>query len=66
MSELERHKTIGKPNPDKNSKLFFKTSMCPYSQRGGCPKEDCSYAHDPQELRSRPNLEKTKMCNSVD
>ncbi len=47
MSELERHKTIGKPNPDKNSKLFFKTSMCPYSQRGGCPKEDCSYAHDP-------------------
>lgn len=47
MSDIERHKTISKPGQDKNSKIFFKTSMCPYMSRGGCPREDCSYAHDP-------------------
>lgn len=42
---------------------FQKTRLCLFNQRGACVKgEGCSYAHCAMELKSAPNLLKTRLC----
>lgn len=41
-----------------------KTKMCAFYERGRCASATCSYAHAPSEIRSRPNLQKTKLCRA--
>mmetsp|Transcript_57207 Transcript_57207/g.92668 ORF Transcript_57207/g.92668 Transcript_57207/m.92668 type:complete len:505 (+) Transcript_57207:168-1682(+) len=41
-----------------------KTKMCAFFERGKCASETCNYAHSQEELRSAPNLQKTKLCKS--
>ncbi len=58
---------IKKPSLEVAAKLFHKTQICPNYLRGQCFRGDaCNYAHGEHELKIRPNLEKTKLCNSVD
>merc|ERR1740139_1693213 len=45
-----------------------KTKICPVIKQGmkRCPKGDrCNFAHSNEELRSKPNLSKTKMCPNI-
>lgn len=40
-----------------------KTKMCAYFRKGRCSRgADCTFAHNPAELNSRPNLSKTRLC----
>lgn len=39
-----------------------KTKMCLFFERGRCAAVNCNYAHSPSELKTRPNLQKTKLC----
>lgn len=43
---------------------FYKTRICRFHQKNRCrlTSDECLFAHDPLELRSGPNLEKTKLC----
>ncbi|CEM09989.1 unnamed protein product [Vitrella brassicaformis CCMP3155] len=42
---------------------YYKTKLCPYIKSGGCHRGDsCFYAHSASELRSMPNLTKTRLC----
>ena len=43
---------------------FFKTQMCTFYKEARCPfpTDQCSFAHDPAELRHAPDLTKTKLC----
>jgi len=46
-----------------NPSMFFKTKMCPHLQDGICSRgPSCNYAHSQNELRSAPNLKKTRLC----
>uniref|UniRef100_A0A0G4FVH7 C3H1-type domain-containing protein n=1 Tax=Chromera velia CCMP2878 TaxID=1169474 RepID=A0A0G4FVH7_9ALVE len=39
--------------------------MCPYMQKGFCKRgAKCTFAHNPNELRQRPNLAKTRLCEA--
>ena len=50
----------------KNMKVFFKTKLCPNFDRGTCTRGRlCNFAHGQHELRSKPNLEKTRMCSKI-
>lgn len=44
-------------------KRISKTKLCIHNLRGRCLREDtCAFAHSLDELRDRPNLEKTRLC----
>merc|ERR1719383_1462609 len=46
-----------------NVSLLTKTKMCRFA--GGCSLgASCRFAHDLSELKSKPDLSKTKMCKS--
>lgn len=45
---------------------FIRTSMCRNAKNGNCKfGEACHFAHSSQDLRERPNLDKTKLCVRV-
>ncbi|PHJ15945.1 zinc finger (ccch type) motif-containing protein [Cystoisospora suis] len=45
---------------------FYKTKMCPFFKKKRCEwGPDCKFAHGRKELRSGPDLSKTKMCPSL-
>jgi len=49
----------------KHALQLFKTDMCKYFLEGRCENGDfCSYAHDSQEVRNRPDLTCTSMCRT--
>jgi len=52
------------PPPKKRlAKFLKKTSMCKHYQRGHCRFRDkCSYAHEVDELMTKPDLTKTRIC----
>jgi len=56
------------PLPKKPQKVFqdfYKTQMCPQLPVGTCYKgEACTYAHSEAELRKKPDLSKTKLCEA--
>lgn len=42
---------------------FYKTKLCPNIMKGYCNRgEDCNFAHNFNEIRSKPNLYKTRLC----
>lgn len=41
-----------------------KTKMCAFFSRGRCASTNCRYAHCVEELRTLPNLQKTKLCRA--
>jgi len=44
---------------------FFKTKMCSLYSLSICKKgKECPFAHSPDELREKPNLYKTKLCET--
>lgn len=43
---------------------LVKTKMCAFFERGKCASANCRYAHSATELRSSPNLQKTKLCRA--
>mmetsp|Transcript_33831 Transcript_33831/g.39337 ORF Transcript_33831/g.39337 Transcript_33831/m.39337 type:complete len:263 (-) Transcript_33831:289-1077(-) len=44
---------------------FFKTKVCQMYNLNICTKgESCPFAHSPDELREKPNLAKTKLCEA--
>jgi hypothetical protein len=44
------------------NQVFVKTKMCPHLQVGNCQAgAACRFAHSLEELRSKPNLTKTKV-----
>mmetsp|Transcript_46020 Transcript_46020/g.129486 ORF Transcript_46020/g.129486 Transcript_46020/m.129486 type:complete len:194 (+) Transcript_46020:98-679(+) len=54
-------KNSKKTTPDACAVKFRKTELCRYYPK--CAKgSDCPYAHSENELRSRPNFTKTRMC----
>eukprot|EP00397_Hematodinium_sp_SG-2012_P029811 GEMP01031526.1.p1 GENE.GEMP01031526.1~~GEMP01031526.1.p1 ORF type:complete len:378 (+),score=65.92 GEMP01031526.1:121-1254(+) len=51
----------------KFQKQFFKTSMCTKFEAGECNRgQYCKFAHSPEDVRSRPCLDKTKMCPALE
>ena len=38
------------------------TEMCYFQTRRGCWRDGCTFAHAPTELRAKPPLRKTAMC----
>mmetsp|Transcript_49333 Transcript_49333/g.107421 ORF Transcript_49333/g.107421 Transcript_49333/m.107421 type:complete len:294 (-) Transcript_49333:36-917(-) len=45
---------------------FTKTRLCKFNTSGQCIRgDDCSFAHEPQELRTPPDLRMTKICNNL-
>ncbi|PFH33160.1 zinc finger (CCCH type) motif-containing protein [Besnoitia besnoiti] len=45
---------------------FYKTKMCPFYKKKRCEwGPDCKFAHGRKELRSGPDLSKTRMCPSL-
>lgn len=48
------------------SKICNKTKMCSFHLQGMCKRAgSCSFAHDPSEIQSKPNLSCTKMCPAL-
>jgi len=44
-------------------KACKKTKLCNFNLRGACSRGgDCTFAHDPSELQSLPDLHATKLC----
>ena len=43
-------------------KQLHRTEMCHFQRRHGRCRDDCPFAHTPQELRAKPVLRKTSMC----
>jgi len=44
---------------------MFNTEMCTFHRAGVCTRgSSCSFAHDIQSLRKRPNLSKTQLCKA--
>ena len=41
---------------------LHRTEMCHFQRHRGCGRVDCPFAHAPQELRARPVLQKTSIC----
>lgn len=45
---------------------FYKTKMCPFYKKKRCEwGSECKFAHGRKELRSGPDLSKTRMCPSL-
>ncbi|CBZ53092.1 putative zinc finger (CCCH type) protein [Neospora caninum Liverpool] len=45
---------------------FYKTKICPFYKKKRCEwGHDCKFAHGRKELRSGPDLSKTRMCPSL-
>lgn len=45
------------------SKRIIKTKLCNHYLRGKCIRANtCCFAHSVEELRSPPNLQKTRLC----
>lgn len=64
QSNGEKALILEPPPPKKRiATLLKKTTLCKHFLRGHCRFEDkCSYAHSADELQSKPNLTKTRMC----
>lgn len=46
-------------------RIFGKTRMCQFHAKGVCRyNEECSYAHNRDELMARPDLYKTRLCSA--
>lgn len=44
---------------------LFKTEMCKFYLQGSCENgRQCSYAHNPSEIRHKPDLTNTSMCKN--
>ncbi|CAE8686474.1 unnamed protein product, partial [Polarella glacialis] len=53
------------PPATQMAKQLAKTEFCKHHIRGFCRyKAKCAYAHSMEELQSRPNLTRTKLCIS--
>ena len=51
--------------PQKVFQDFYKTQICPQYPMGTCYKgENCTYAHSETEMRKKPDLSKTKLCEA--
>lgn len=45
--------------------FLHKTEMCKFYPKGKCTRgEECNFAHDPSELKVKPDLLKTRLCRS--
>ena len=42
-----------------------KTELCQNFLNGCCAKENCRFAHSPEEVQEKPDLTRTKMCRAV-
>ena len=42
-----------------------KTELCQNFQNGCCAKENCRFAHSPEELQEKPDLTRTRLCRAV-
>lgn len=52
-----------KKQPPKTQLDLYKTRLCPLMQEGKCNSGDnCRFAHAESEIRNKPNLSKTKLC----
>jgi len=48
---------------EKFQKQFLKTSLCIKAMEGKCRRgQACQFAHSQEDIRQRPNLDKTKLC----
>lgn len=59
-----RNMTVGQPS---HYSKHYKTQLCPFlfGENKHCAKGNkCGYAHSNEELRSRPDLRKTKLCSA--
>ncbi len=41
---------------------LHRTEMCHFQRHRGCGRNNCPFAHTPQELRAKPALRKTTIC----
>lgn len=49
----------------KFQRQFHKTTLCLKALNGACFRGgQCKFAHSPEDVRDRPNLDKTKLCKS--
>jgi len=55
---------LPKPRDNAVTARLTKTKMCHFFKSGKCASLDCRYAHWSSELRSQPDLMKTKLCKS--
>jgi len=52
---------------EKFQKQFLKTSLCIKAMEGKCRRgQACQFAHSQEDIRQRPNLDKTKLCVKKD
>lgn len=50
---------------DATKGFMTKTQMCRFHEAGKCARgSDCTFAHDPSELKSAPDFTKTRMCEA--
>jgi hypothetical protein len=63
-SELQKGDKTIRARDNAVTARLTKTKMCHFFERGKCASTDCRYAHSQAELRTQPNLEKTKLCKS--
>jgi hypothetical protein len=63
MTEAQKEKAA-KARDNAVTARLTKTKMCHFFERGKCASNDCRYAHSQSELRTQPNLEKTKLCKT--
>lgn len=47
--------------------MFEKTTLCKFFVRKKCTRGNaCTFAHGAEDVRSKPNLTKTKLCSRLD
>lgn len=63
-AETAAEKAAARARDNAVTARLTKTKMCHFFERGKCASSDCRYAHSQAELRSQPNLEKTKLCKT--
>merc|ERR1740138_585772 len=67
MSSLELEPPVHKPPPVTNKHVreqFEKTILCRFSETGCRAGAKCPFAHGSEELRRRPDLTKTSLCQA--
>eukprot|EP00435_Cladocopium_sp_Y103_P027917 s2923_g6.t3 len=69
VSKVAQPKKPGEVKPSDRSEnavtaRLLKTKMCYFFERGKCASATCRYAHSAEELRSAPDLQKTKLCKA--
>lgn len=64
-NEVKMLKAKYKQSNNKVYHDFYKTKMCSLYNLNICKKgKDCPFAHNPDELREKPDLHKTKLCEA--